>query len=108
MFIILGDFKIKKLIHEKIKPCIIDLSLHMYGCRVVQKSLEVFRDNYTFQNDIITELKCHVMKLIQDQNGNHVIQKCFETVPAAKLEFIVDEVISNVTLKKKNIFKLLN
>ena len=73
-----------------------ELSLHMYGCRVVQKSLEVFRDNYTFQSDIIVELKSNVMKLIQDQNGNHVIQKCFETVPPTKLEFIVDEVITNV------------
>ncbi len=73
-----------------------ELSLHMYGCRVVQKSLEVFRDNYTFQSDIIVELKSNVMKLIQDQNGNHVIQKCFETVPPIKLEFIVDEVIANV------------
>lgn len=68
----------------------------MYGCRVVQKSLEVFKENYSFQNDIIMELRCHVMKLIQDQNGNHVIQKCFETVPSNKLEFIVDEVIANV------------
>ena len=68
----------------------------MYGCRVVQKSLEVFRDNFSLQNDIITELKTQVMKLIQDQNGNHVIQKCFETVDPTKLEFIVDEVIANV------------
>lgn len=36
-----GDMKIKKMIHEKIKPQILDLSKHVYGCRVVQKSLEV-------------------------------------------------------------------
>lgn len=43
-------------------------------------------------------MRSHVMKLIQDQNGNHVIQKCFETVPSNKLEFIVDEVIANVII----------
>ena len=37
------------------------------------------------------------MKCIQNQNGNHVIQKCFETIKSAKLEFIITEVIENVS-----------
>ncbi|KAJ6396207.1 hypothetical protein OIU77_021272 [Salix suchowensis] len=28
------------------------------------------------------------MKCVRDQNGNHVIQKCIESVPAEKINFI--------------------
>lgn len=29
------------------------------------------------------------MRCVRDQNGNHVIQKCIECVPAEKIEFII-------------------
>lgn len=69
---------------------------------------KVFKDNYTLQNEIINELRFLVIKLIQDPNGNHVIQKCFETVPSSKLEFIVDEVIVNVKKKILILMKTMN
>lgn len=37
---------------------------------------------------LIRELDGHVMKCVRDQNGNHVIQKCIESVPAEKINFI--------------------
>lgn len=37
---------------------------------------------------LIRELDGHVMKCVRDQNGNHVIQKCIESVPAEKNNFI--------------------
>jgi len=48
------------------------------------------------QDEILIELRPHVLKCIEDQNGNHVIQKCFETIPPEKLQFIVNEVIKNI------------
>lgn len=35
------------------------------------------------------ELDGHVMRCVRDQNGNHVIQKCIECVPAEKIDFII-------------------
>lgn len=35
------------------------------------------------------ELDGHVMRCVHDQNGNHVIQKCIESVPTEKIEFII-------------------
>ena len=35
------------------------------------------------------ELDGHVIKCVHDQNGNHVIQKCIEHIPAEKIGFIV-------------------
>jgi len=60
----------------------------MYGCRVVQKALEVISSEQ--QARLVKELEGHVMKCIKDQNGNHVIQKIIETVPIAYTQFIID------------------
>ncbi|CAA9986982.1 mRNA-binding protein PUF2, putative [Plasmodium knowlesi strain H] len=66
------------------------LSLHTYGCRLIQKSLESLCNEYRskifkqLQNDLITYI-CH-------QNGNHVIQKCIEVLPSGH----IDTIISNI------------
>lgn len=48
----------------------------MYGCRVVQKALEVC--DMDQKKVMALEIKDYFMKLVQDQNGNHVIQKIIE------------------------------
>lgn len=40
--------------------------------------------------EIIDELKGNVVKCVQDQNGNHVVQKCIECVDPVRLQFIID------------------
>lgn len=50
----------------------------MYGCRVIQKALEVISPEQ--QALLVKELEGHVLKCIKDQNGNHVIQKVIEQV----------------------------
>jgi len=70
---------------------VLNLSLQMYGCRVIQKlllALEVI--DYDQKSRLVRELEGHVMKCVKDQNGNHVIQKCIEKVPAPLIQFIVD------------------
>jgi pumilio RNA-binding family len=37
----------------------------------------------------VHELDGHVMICVRDQNGNHVIQKCIECVPAEKIGFVI-------------------
>ena len=60
----------------------------MYGCRVIQKALESIPLEQ--QKLIISELEGNVLKCVKDQNGNHVVQKCIETVEPACLQFIID------------------
>ncbi|KMV65131.1 RNA binding repeat domain-containing protein [Encephalitozoon cuniculi EcunIII-L] len=50
------------------------LSVHPYGCRVVQKLVDVSSD----VDFILEEVRDNLLELIEDQNGNHVIQKCIE------------------------------
>lgn len=38
---------------------------------------------------MIKELEGNVLKCVKDQNGNHVIQKAIERVPAEHIQFII-------------------
>ena len=42
------------------------------------------------QATLVKELDGCVLKCIKDQNGNHVIQKAIERVPAQHIQFIID------------------
>ena len=48
----------------------------MYGCRVVQKVIDIVPDEKI--SEIADELSVNYSKCIEDQNGNHVIQKLIE------------------------------
>ncbi|MFS7938316.1 putative armadillo-like helical, nucleic acid binding NABP, pumilio domain-containing protein [Helianthus anomalus] len=56
---------------EQLTGHVLTLSLQMYGCRVIQKAIEVV-DLYQ-QTKMVTELDGYVMRCVRDQNGNHVI-----------------------------------
>ena len=38
---------------------------------------------------LVRELDKSVMRCVRDQNGNHVIQKCIESIQAEKIGFII-------------------
>ena len=41
------------------------------------------------KKQLVQELDGHVMRCVQDQNGNHVIQKCIECIPTEKIGFVI-------------------
>ena len=66
------------------------LSIQMYGCRVVQRALQ-YSDAST-RDELIAEIKAQLTKIVEDQNGNHVIQKVIELVrnsPSCSWRFTV-------------------
>jgi hypothetical protein len=52
---------------------VLNLSLQMYSCRVVQRALEALPMERRIA--LVRELQDHAMRCVRDQNGNHVIQK---------------------------------
>ncbi|KAL0266069.1 UNVERIFIED_CONTAM: hypothetical protein PYX00_011786 [Menopon gallinae] len=66
-------FDFRTQILRELKGSIRRLSYDVYGCRVIQKLLEVT------SFDIHSEFEGHVIDMVRDQNGNHVIQKCIES-----------------------------
>lgn len=65
-----------KIILEALQNNIYDLSLHMYGCRVIQKLIDIIDES--FIPAISLELSPYFKKCVEDQNGNHVLQKLIE------------------------------
>lgn len=46
---------------------------------------------------MVKELDNNVLRCVKDQNGNHVIQKAIERVPAQHIQFIIDAFIGHVS-----------
>ena len=99
---IFGNYAIQKVLEfkdkeknnyimESLKGKIYELSLHMYGCRVMQQLISVIDENYLI--DITKELEGHYPKCIEDQNGNHVIQKLIERLKPGKENNGIYEVV---------------
>lgn len=64
------------LVLELAVPALVKLSRGPHGTRSVQKLIEMSSDSAAFIRKIGEELAKDVVELIQDVNGNHVIQKC--------------------------------
>lgn len=102
MMDVFGNYVIQKLIEISRNEMVIDsimghvkgevlvLTKSQYGCRIIQKALSYV--SLSHKLSIVEELKqSSVTDCINDQNGNHVIQKAIENIPIEKLQFIIDQ-----------------
>ncbi|KAI4107815.1 MAG: hypothetical protein LQ339_002425 [Xanthoria mediterranea] len=99
-----GNQSQKKVLANQMKNHVLALSLQMYGCRVVQKALEhILTDQ---QASLIAELQKdkQVMRCVKDQNGNHVVQKAIERIPAEHIQFIVNAFTGQVCELSKHAY----
>ncbi|KAG2170158.1 ARM repeat-containing protein [Aureobasidium pullulans] len=72
-------------------PSMVKIALNQHGTRALQKMIEFI--STPEQIEIITEaLRYEVVPLIQDLNGNHVIQKCLNHLSPEDAQFIFDAV----------------
>ncbi|TIA01909.1 ARM repeat-containing protein [Aureobasidium pullulans] len=72
-------------------PSMVKIALNQHGTRALQKMIESI--STPEQIEIITEaLRYEVVPLIQDLNGNHVIQKCLNHLSPEDAQFIFDAV----------------
>lgn len=65
------------------------LALSKYGCRVIQKAVEVGSANDI--NLLVAELTGHIAELSKSPHGNHVVAKFIEVLPPNNLRFILTE-----------------
>ena len=93
---IFGNYTIQKIIDQEhyklilpeLKGKLLDLTLHMYGCRVVQKLISIIPNDEI--SVISNELSQNYSKCIEDQNGNHVIQKLIEKLNDDEREKLIN------------------
>ncbi|KAI8380364.1 armadillo-type protein [Blakeslea trispora] len=67
------------------------IALNVHGTRAVQKLIECFSTPEQIQT-AVSALTPHVVTLIKDLNGNHVIQKCLHSLHTPHNQFIYDAV----------------
>lgn len=70
------------------------IALNQHGTRALQKMIEFISTPEQTQT-VIRALENHVVELVQDLNGNHVIQKCLNRLGAEDSEFIYEAVGAN-------------
>lgn len=72
-------------------PALAKIALNQHGTRALQKMIEFIHTDLQI-NTIIQALSDRVVELVQDLNGNHVIQKCLTRLGAERSQFIYDAV----------------
>ncbi|KAH6642427.1 armadillo-type protein [Boeremia exigua] len=72
-------------------PAMVSIALNQHGTRALQKMIE-FISTEEQTRIIIQALSGQVVDLIQDLNGNHVIQKCLNHLKSSEAQFIFDAV----------------
>ncbi|KAJ4289718.1 hypothetical protein N0V90_011048 [Kalmusia sp. IMI 367209] len=78
-------------------PSLVSIALNQHGTRALQKMIEFISTPEQIQM-IINALGSEVVALIQDLNGNHVIQKCLNHLKAEDAQFIFDAVGDNCVI----------
>lgn len=76
---------------EKVSPHLVSIAKNMHGTRAVQKLIECLKAPQQIEL-IKRALSNHVVELIQDLNGNHVIQRCLNRLSSKDNQFIYDAV----------------
>ena len=67
----------------------VDIALNQHGTRALQKMIE-YVDTEDQVKTVIRGLENDVVRLVQDLNGNHVIQKCLNRLSNDEAQFIYD------------------
>lgn len=75
-------------------PELVKIALNQHGTRALQKMIE-FISTPEQTRTVIRALENHVVELVQDLNGNHVIQKCLNRLSAEDAQFVYDAVGGN-------------
>mmetsp|Transcript_3131 Transcript_3131/g.8489 ORF Transcript_3131/g.8489 Transcript_3131/m.8489 type:complete len:432 (-) Transcript_3131:59-1354(-) len=79
---------------EVIARDLVCISKNMHGTRAVQTMIEFLKSSSHIQI-VVKALQSSVVQLIQDLNGNHVIQRCLNCLSSANNQFIYNAVARN-------------
>eukprot|EP00930_Biecheleria_cincta_P033859 TRINITY_DN23439_c0_g1_i2.p1 TRINITY_DN23439_c0_g1~~TRINITY_DN23439_c0_g1_i2.p1 ORF type:complete len:1038 (+),score=189.94 TRINITY_DN23439_c0_g1_i2:101-3214(+) len=75
---------------------LVHVALNMHGARAVQKLIDVVRTVPTCSKRLVAALEGSVVALTKDPNGNHVVQRCLESLPGDDHVFIFRSVAQDI------------
>lgn len=79
---------------DVMKGHVLGLSMHVYGCRVVQAAIQHL--NPSVAEILVREIDGSILRCANDINGNHVIQKAIEHIPHERIGFIIEPILASV------------
>jgi len=86
-----GTLSQRRGLAAELRGSVLELSFHMFGCWVMQRALEFLEGPGNAEQVVLSsELSKDVLRLVGNQNGNHVIQKCIEKMPTDQVNFILE------------------
>ncbi|KAJ5925597.1 hypothetical protein N7454_008236 [Penicillium verhagenii] len=100
-----GNYLIQKLLElsnneqrtiliKNAAPLLVETAFNQHGTRALQKMIETISTQE--QTDMVIEaLGQHVVAMVKDINGNHVIQKCLNRLRSVDADFIYEAVGQN-------------
>jgi len=81
---------------DKTYSSLVNISLNMHGARAVQKLIDVVRIVPSCMGRLVAALDFAVVALTKDPNGNHVVQRCLESLPGDAHGFIFRAVAKDI------------
>ncbi|CAE7671393.1 unnamed protein product, partial [Symbiodinium sp. CCMP2456] len=81
---------------DKTYGSLVNISLNMHGARAVQKLIDVVRMVPVCMTRLVGALDFAVVTLTKDPNGNHVVQRCLESLPSDAHGFIFRAVAKDI------------
>ena len=89
----------REAIVQCVAPHLVGISVNIHGTRAAQKLIERLGPEHSPSSpeieEVVEALKAGVVKLIQDLNGNHVVQRCLQKLDAVHNQFIYDAISAN-------------
>ncbi|KAH3901650.1 Mpt5p SCDLUD_001419 [Saccharomycodes ludwigii] len=95
----------KATLIQDIYPEVYQISINQYGTRSLQKIIDCITTEQQIDMIVLGFGPTHtsieqIVKLINDLNGNHVIQKCIFKFPPSKFDFIISAIVYNDNIIK--------
>ena len=88
-----SENKLNQIVSQLL-PDIVEIAKSPHGTRVLQKIIEKVKQDEVIES-ILTPLKGEVRDLVNNTNGNHVIQKCLANMGCVKTDFIYKEIANH-------------
>ena len=92
---------LSRTIQSSFRGHMLALTLDSFGCRVIQKLIELSTPADCLSL-IHPELSHKIVDCALDVNGNHVVQKLIDVLPSSECQFIIDSILADkyLTLRR--------
>eukprot|EP00928_Gymnodinium_smaydae_P097683 TRINITY_DN8907_c1_g7_i1.p1 TRINITY_DN8907_c1_g7~~TRINITY_DN8907_c1_g7_i1.p1 ORF type:complete len:1190 (+),score=241.99 TRINITY_DN8907_c1_g7_i1:219-3788(+) len=85
-----------ELILDKVCGSLVRIALNMHGARAAQKLIDAVASSPRNVHRLVAALRPSVVALTKDPNGNHVVQRCLESLPVDAHGFIFQAVAGSI------------